>query len=204
MARAELLHVQEGSEVVAREGNKVMTDTTTKSMAEPKPDLSKLEFHPLATRFPLIEGEDFESLVEDIRAHGQREPVVLFEGKVLDGRNRSRACEVLGIRLKTRYFDPKVEGSPEAFVISVNLKRRHLTTGQKREVIAELIKATSAASDRAIARDVGVDNKTVASVRKEMEAGLKEFKDKFKKLGPAGQREFVEAYRTDLQRLLAS
>jgi hypothetical protein len=163
-----------------------------------------LSFHPLANRFPLIEGEEFDNLVDDIRTHGQRDPIVLFDGKILDGRNRYRACLEARREPKSRLFDPAKEGSPEAFVISVNLKRRHLTGKQKREFILELLKANPSASDRAVARDVGVDGKTVASVREEMRNGLEKFKAKFKTLGAAGQREFVDAYRAELQRLLAT
>jgi ParB-like chromosome segregation protein Spo0J len=56
-----------------------------------------LEFHALATLFPLLDGAGFDELVADIRAHGLREPVVMFEGKVLDGRNRYRACVEAGV-----------------------------------------------------------------------------------------------------------
>ena len=44
-----------------------------------------------------MEGDEFAALVEDIRNHGLREPVVLYEGQILDGDNRFRACEVAGI-----------------------------------------------------------------------------------------------------------
>ena len=42
--------------------------------------------------FPLLQGSEFDELVEDIRKHGLREPNTLLEGQVLDGRNRQRAC----------------------------------------------------------------------------------------------------------------
>ncbi len=56
-----------------------------------------LSFHPLANLFPLIEGLAFNELVADIAANGLREPIVLHQGMILDGRNRWRALEVLGV-----------------------------------------------------------------------------------------------------------
>lgn len=52
-----------------------------------------MKSHPLADLVPLLEGAPFDELVEDIRARGLVHPVVVFEGKILDGRNRWRACK---------------------------------------------------------------------------------------------------------------
>ena len=56
-----------------------------------------LQFHPLADIFPLLEGREFDELVEDIRLHGLHEQIVLHDDKILDGRNRYRACQEVGV-----------------------------------------------------------------------------------------------------------
>jgi N6-adenosine-specific RNA methylase IME4 len=57
----------------------------------------ELEFHPIANCWRLIEGDDFDNLVRDISANGLHNPIVLYEDKILDGRNRYRACELAGV-----------------------------------------------------------------------------------------------------------
>lgn len=92
--------------------------------------------HPVAALFPFIEGEAFREFVEDIRENGQREPVVLdASGRLLDGRNRARACQALGIDVKeTRYSGDDAE----SWIISHNVHRRHLTTAQRAMVAGRL------------------------------------------------------------------
>src|SRR5690242_15540692 len=53
------------------------------------------EYHPAAALFPLmdVDGPEFGELVADVREHGLQQPIVLHEGKILDGRNRHRACQ---------------------------------------------------------------------------------------------------------------
>lgn len=122
-----------------------------------------LEFHPLANLFPLIEGEDFRDLCEGMKAHGFRsgEEIVLFEGKILDGRNRYRAAVATGIIAEDA--DPKqgwhfcefstegvdglftqaeIDAGPLAFVIAKNLHRRHMDESQRAMVAAKLASLT--------------------------------------------------------------
>jgi ParB-like chromosome segregation protein Spo0J len=94
-----------------------------------------LEFHALATLFPLLDGAGFDELVADIRTHGLREPIVLFEGKVLDGRNRYRACVEAGVEPTLTVYQGE---DPVAYVISLNLRRRHLNESQRAMVAAKL------------------------------------------------------------------
>jgi N6-adenosine-specific RNA methylase IME4 len=86
--------------------------------------------HPAASLFPLLEGEEFDRLVADIKDHGQREPCWVYKGLLLDGRNRWAACEKLGIEPKTREFHGDETGAL-SLAISLNVKRRHLTPGQR-------------------------------------------------------------------------
>lgn len=94
-----------------------------------------MKFHPYAELFPMIEGADFEALKEDIRANGQREPIWVFNGEVLDGRNRYRACESLGVPVRSQEYDGD---DPLGFVISLNLRRRHLDESQRAMVATKL------------------------------------------------------------------
>jgi len=90
--------------------------------------MKTFEVHPLAELIPPMSDDEFTELRDDIRENGLREAVTLFEGKVLDGRHRARACEALGIEPKTRVYDGD---DPAEYVISLNLRRRHLTVGQR-------------------------------------------------------------------------
>jgi len=93
-------------------------------------------FHELSSYLPLLEGEEFDDLVEDIKQHGQIEPATIYEGKILDGRNRYRACKILKQELIVKEWKPsKATGStPLQYVISENIMRRHLNEAQKAEI----------------------------------------------------------------------
>lgn len=93
--------------------------------------------HPIAEIFPLLEGKAFDALVADIREHGQREPVIVWEDKILDGRNRWRACKRAGIDPKTKFFRGDAKAAL-ALVLSLNLHRRHLNESQRALVAVEV------------------------------------------------------------------
>lgn len=97
--------------------------------------MMEYQFHDFANLFPLIEGEEFLALVDDIRAHGVREPIWLYEGKILDGRNRYRAAIEAGAEFNTREYDGD---KPLEHVVSLNLHRRHLSESQRAMVAARL------------------------------------------------------------------
>jgi hypothetical protein len=101
------------------------------------------EIHPLAELFPALEGHALHSFAEDIRERGQQDPAWLYEGKILDGRNRYKVCQVIGCELKTRNYDGD---DPIGFVLSANLHRRHLNENQRAMVGAEIAKLTPGAN----------------------------------------------------------
>ncbi|EPQ8800530.1 hypothetical protein ACUW02_006760, partial [Pseudomonas aeruginosa] len=94
-----------------------------------------LAFHDYAQLFPLIIGDDYEALLEDIDTNGQRAPIVLYEGKILDGRNRYRVCKDLLIEPRTEEY---TGDDALGYVLSLNLYRRQLTVAQRALIAAEL------------------------------------------------------------------
>jgi len=94
------------------------------------------ESHRFADIFPMIEGEQLEQLKEDIKEHGLLQPIVMFEGKILDGRNRYKACKEIGLIPKEEEYLGK---NPLEYVISLNLKRRHLKPDQRAVLAQEVM-----------------------------------------------------------------
>jgi len=98
------------------------------------------EDHPIADFFPLLKRrssgrDEFRDLTNDIKSHGLREPITLFEGKILDGRNRARACELAKVVPR---FEEFTGDDPVAFVVSKNLRRRHLSISQRAMIAAKI------------------------------------------------------------------
>lgn len=95
-----------------------------------------MEFHSVAEIFPLMEGAEFDTFCEDIRQNGLLEAIWTHEGRIIDGRNRYRACEKTGAEARYREWDG--EGSLTAFVVSLNLHRRHLDASQRSMIAGKL------------------------------------------------------------------
>jgi hypothetical protein len=95
------------------------------------------EMHPLAELVPPMTPEEWTEFKADIKAHGLHEPITLYEGKILDGKHRYRAAKELGLEVKIREWRAS-DGQPIDYVISENVRRRQLTTGQKAALALEL------------------------------------------------------------------
>lgn len=94
-----------------------------------------LENHPLADLFPMMLDDELAGLKASIDEVGQEEPIVLFDGKILDGRNRYKVCIELGLEPETVDF---WGDDPVDFIIRKNLHRRHLSTNQRAVLGAKL------------------------------------------------------------------
>lgn len=91
------------------------------------------EVHPLAELLRPLTDAEFSNLSEDIRLNGLRVPIVLYQGKILDGVNRAKACEKWGVHLRTETL-PKGE-HPGRAVLSYNAKRRQMSPSQLAELV---------------------------------------------------------------------
>jgi hypothetical protein len=143
-----------------------------------------LPIHPAANIFPRMSADELVALSDDIKKNGLTASLALWEDSkgeryLLDGRNRLDAMEAVGLPVLNAegdWLDQDVDAScvqlsgdkgddPYAYVTSLNLHRRNLTTEQKREVIANLLKAQPEKSDRQIAEQAKVSPTTVGKVR---------------------------------------
>lgn len=88
--------------------------------------MDSVQFHDAANIFPL-DDENIAGLSDDIRKNGQQQAIELIDGKILDGRRRYLACRMAGVTPQFRTVSP---ADPIAYVLSLNLHRRHLTPSQ--------------------------------------------------------------------------
>lgn len=116
--------------------------------------------HELAAIFPLMTDAELASLAEDIDANGLRDAIWLFEGKILDGRNRYRACALKDVDPRFEQYKGK---DPLGFVVSKNLHRRHLTTSQRAMIAASVASMKTAGRPAKIITGIPVITQTQAA-----------------------------------------
>jgi hypothetical protein len=135
--------------------------------------------HPAADWFPMMPEAELRELGENIKEHFLLHRLVVWDDGtkkwLVDGRNRVAAMELVGIAIGKQHVQTIVAArtlgaDPYDLVLSLNVRRRHLTSAQKRELIEKVLKARPNRSDRATAKAVGVDHKTVAAARTDLEA----------------------------------
>lgn len=147
----------------------------------------KLEPHPIALCYPPLSEVDFCDLKESIQKNGQLNPITLYEGKVLDGTQRQRACNELGIEPKT--ISPQID-DPVSYVVGQNERRRHLSTTDKALIGEKLAKLrhgsnqyqkvdssfdeSTPSNRKEVAKALGISTKSIDRVRQVKRQGVPE------------------------------
>jgi hypothetical protein len=93
--------------------------------------MNNYEIDPLANIVALSSEEEQQALIEDMRRNGQQEPAILWQGRIVDGRCRQLACQVLNIELKVRHLEDNLTTEQVAIIVKSMNTRRNLTTTQK-------------------------------------------------------------------------
>ena len=169
--------------------------------------------HELADLLPMIDDKKLLDLKADIAKHGILEPILLFEGRILDGRNRHKAAKAVGHKFTPanfKTFDGDYAAA-ESYVFSTNYLRRQLTNAQKAEIIRKMIEKYPDESNRGIARRCGISSHSqVAAERDRMNAPTPEarkfeqFCKAFDSLPDHLREQFTKRFASDLRELLAN
>ncbi|MFD2185006.1 MT-A70 family methyltransferase [Rhodoplanes azumiensis] len=108
-----------------------------RTWTETEPERMRLLGHEIANVLPMLEYGEVAELESDIKRNGLIEPVVVFEDRILDGRNRQRACRTAGVTCRYVEFTG-THAEAVTYVVSRNLTRRHLTVSQRAMFAAKL------------------------------------------------------------------
>jgi ParB-like chromosome segregation protein Spo0J len=150
--------------------------------------MQEYNLHEYCTIFPVASDQDTGALVNDIRRHGLLDAITLYDGKILDGRNRYTACSILNIEPRFINFEGDDEKALE-YVISKNLARRHLNESQRAMVAGKLANMkqgnhskvanlqVSPVPQSLAAGRLNVSPRSVASARKILNEGIPELAD---------------------------
>lgn len=107
-----------------------------------------IKAHPAADVFPQLDEPRYASLKDDIAAQGLLHPIVLYDGQILDGRHRYRACRELKLEPTTVEY----RGNPWAYVWSANGERRDLNADQRYLIWAQAMEGSAAWAAEAVRR----------------------------------------------------
>lgn len=138
--------------------------------------------HEAVYLFPEMPAGDFEELKEDIAEHGLRVPILLCNGKVIDGRHRLRACTELGVVPRFEEMEAANDEAINQVVVSINLHRRHLNESQRALIAARLTNSSIGAnqhtsgviSQQQAANELGISVDSVTRGKKVLQHGSPE------------------------------
>jgi N6-adenosine-specific RNA methylase IME4/ParB-like chromosome segregation protein Spo0J len=146
--------------------------------------MTDYDLHDLCKLFPPMPEDQFNSLIDSIRDHGLLTPIMLHDGKILDGRHRYKACINLNIEPS---FEEYEGDDALGYVIALNLSRRHLDESQRAMIAGRISnlkdgqrKVTGASIGAAnisqieAASQLGVGRMSVQRARKVLDKGTPE------------------------------
>jgi N6-adenosine-specific RNA methylase IME4/ParB-like chromosome segregation protein Spo0J len=128
---------------------------------------------PYADLLPPLVDADLMALKADIEKRGAViVPIVIDEHRnVIDGANRLRIAAGLGIRdVPVEVRIGLSDTDREQLAEDLNLHRRHLSRDQVRDIVGRRLRRSPEKSNRQIAAELGVDDKTVGTVRRNLES----------------------------------
>lgn len=144
------------------------------------------ESHPATCLFPQMPEAELAQLQADIKQHGLRQPITIYDGKIIDGRNRYAACMALDIEPDVMDMTDQID-DVISYVVSANLHRRHLTASQRAMVAITLAnmavgnphgkKTDSSVSQQNAATLLSVSKRTLSHAKKVNDSAIDKIKD---------------------------
>ena len=148
--------------------------------------MTDYDLHDLCKLFPPMPEDQFNSLIDSIRDHGLLTPIMLHDGKILDGRHRYKACINLGIEPSFEEYEGE---DALGYVLALNLSRRHLDESQRAMIGARIANLTgagrpskeiahiSAITGSDAAKMMSVGRRNVVHAKKVLREGTQELAD---------------------------
>ena len=127
------------------------------------------ELHELCEIIPSMDDSEYLALVSDIRDNGLLNPIIVFEGKILDGRHRYKACVELDLEPS---FVEYTGNKPSSFVRSVNLERRHFEKSQRSMIISLLQNWDNSHPAYRVKKEVVINNHLSTTADRARDAGV--------------------------------
>jgi hypothetical protein len=156
-----------------------------------------MKLHPLCEVFPPLNKERLQSLGNSIKINGLRDPIILYNEQVLDGRNRLQACELVGVEPR---FETYNGNDPLGLVIDKNLERRDLTEGQRALIAAKIMNIQHGGDRRSNKIKRSTDGVTQLDAARQMKVGEASV-GRARQLIKSGKQELIQAVQSGEMKL---
>jgi ParB-like chromosome segregation protein Spo0J len=141
-------------------------------MPKTKPT-KKIKYKPVLA-LPPLPPDQYQALRNNIAINGVLVPILVDSDgshrKIIDGSHRKRIADELGYECPELVQGGLDESEKKTLARALNLARRHLSSEQKRQLIADQLEETPDWTNRRVAKMLGVSHPTVADVRAELDS----------------------------------